>query len=99
MRFRLKIDNRILCRKRKFREMDINIGRTMPCLFSFRQSHFRETTIGRKSVSAILPDTGKEIIKSPNSRGITKRKTAENGIKRTVLEHAASDGDRSYFQL
>jgi hypothetical protein len=46
-----------------------------------------------------LPDTGKEIIKSPNSRGITKRKNAENGIKRTVLEHAASDGDRSYFQL
>lgn len=74
-------------------------GSLIAFLFTLRGLHFREAVFRGEIVRVIFPDTGKEIIKSPNSRGITKRKTAENGIKRTVLEHAASDGDRSYFQL
>ena len=47
----------------------------------------------------MLPDAGKEIIKSPNTRGIAKRETAEDGIKGSFLKHAAPDSDGSNFQF
>ena len=50
-------------------------------------------------VSAVLPDAGKEIIKSPDAGSIPESETAEDGIKRSFPEHAAPDGDGSYLQL
>ena len=47
----------------------------------------------------MLPDAGKEIIKSPDTRGIAKRETAEDGIKGSFLKHAAPDSDGSNFQF
>ena len=47
----------------------------------------------------MLPDAGKEIIKSPDTRGIAKREPAEDGIKGSFLKHAAPDSDGSNFQF
>ena len=47
----------------------------------------------------MLPDAGKEIIKSTDTRGIPERETAEDGIKRGFLKHAAPDSDGSNFQF
>ena len=47
----------------------------------------------------MLPDAGKEIIKSTDTRGIPERETAEDGIKRSFLKHAAPDSDGSNFQF
>ena len=47
----------------------------------------------------MLPDAGKEIIKSPDTRGIAKREPAEDGIKGSFPEHAAPDSDGSNFQF
>ena len=47
----------------------------------------------------MLPDAGKEIIKSPNAWGIAKREPAEDGIKGSFLKHAAPDSDGSNFQF
>ena len=47
----------------------------------------------------MLPDAGKEIIKSTDARGIPERETAEDGIKRSFLKHAAPDSDGSNFQF
>ena len=47
----------------------------------------------------MLPDAGKEIIKSPDTRGIAKREPAEDGIKGSFLKHAAPDSDGSHFQF
>ena len=47
----------------------------------------------------MLPDAGKEIIKSPNAWGIAKREPAEDGIKGRFLKHAAPDSDGSNFQF
>ena len=52
-------------------------------LFPFRRFHFRETFFGRKAVTAALPDTGKEIIKSPDTGSIPKRKTTKDCIERS----------------
>ena len=61
--------------------------------------HLRETVLGRKVVIVILLDTGKEIIKSADTRGISEGETAEDGIKRSFPEHTAPASDGSYFQL
>ncbi len=50
-------------------------------------------------IGVILPDAGKEIIKSPDAGSIPESETAEDGIKRSFPEHAAPDGDGSYLQL
>ena len=47
----------------------------------------------------MLPDAGKEIIKSTDTRGIPERETAEDGIKGSFLKHAAPDSDGSNFQF
>ena len=47
----------------------------------------------------MLPDAGKEIIKSANAWGIAERETAEDGIKGSFLKHAAPDSDGSNFQF
>ena len=47
----------------------------------------------------MLPDAGKEIIKSPNAWGIAEREPAEDGIKGSFLKHAAPDSDGSNFQF
>ena len=47
----------------------------------------------------MLPDAGKEIIKSPDTRGIPEREPAEDGIKGSFLKHAAPDSDGSNFQF
>lgn len=66
--------------------------------FSLGRLPFRKTILGRKVVSVVLPDTGKEIIKSSDTRSVPERETAEDGIKRVFPEHAAPDGDGSHFQ-
>ena len=50
-------------------------------LFPFWRLHFWEAVFRREAVLIILPDAGKEIIKSTDTRGITERETAEDGIK------------------
>ena len=55
--------------------------------------------VRREIIFSGIPKTVQKIIKGADTWGISKLESAENGIKRTVLEHAASDGDRSYFQL
>ena len=67
--------------------------------FPFGWLYFRETVFWGKVVPVILPDAGKEIIKSPNTGSIPERETAEDGIKRSFSEHAAPDSNRSYLQL
>ena len=68
-------------------------------LFPFGRLHLRETLLGRKVVPVVLPDAGKEIIKSPDTGSISERESTEDCIKRSFPEHAAPDGDGSYFQL
>ena len=67
--------------------------------FSLWVFHFRETVFRGKAASVILPDAGKEIIKSPDAGSIPERETAKDGIKGSFPEHAAPDRDGSYFQL
>ena len=74
-------------------------GSLITFLFPSWWLHFRETVLGRKVVPVVLPDTGKEIVKSSDTGGIPKREAAEDGIKRRFPEHSAPDGDGSYFQL
>ena len=66
--------------------------------FPLRRFYFRETVFRGKVVGIILPDMGKEIIKSANAGSIPERESAENGIKRSFPEHVAPDSDGSYFQ-
>ena len=73
-------------------------GRFIPLLFPLGWFHFRETIFRGKIVRVSLPDAGKEIIKSPDTGSIPEGETAEDGIKRSFPEHAAPDGDGSYFQ-
>ena len=73
-------------------------GSLIPLLFPLRRFHFREPIFGGKMIGIILPDVGKEIIKSPDTGSIPEGETAEDGIKRSFSEHAAPDGDGSYFQ-
>ena len=74
-------------------------GSLIAFLFPFGRLPFRETILGRKVVPVILPDAGKEIIKSPDTRSIPEGETAEDGIKWGFPEHAAPDGDGSYFEF
>jgi len=74
-------------------------GSLIPLLFPLRRFHFRETVLGGEIVLVILPDAGKEIIKSPDTRSIPEGETAEDGIKWGFPEHAAPDGDGSYFEF
>ena len=67
--------------------------------FPFGRFHFRETFFWGKMIGIILPDAGKEIIKSPDTRSIPEGETAEDGIKWGFPEHAAPDGDGSYFEF
>ena len=50
-------------------------------------------------IGVILPDAGKEIIKSPDTGSIPERESAEDGIKGSFPEHTAPDRDGSYLQL
>lgn len=74
-------------------------GSLITFLFPLGRFHFRETVFRGKVVGIILPDTGKEIIKSPDARGIPEREAAEDGIKGSFPEHAAPDSDGSHFQF
>ena len=74
-------------------------GSFLTFLFPFGWFHFRETVFRGKAASVILPDAGKEIIKSPDAGSIPERETAKDGIKGSFPEHAAPDRDGSYFQL
>ena len=74
-------------------------GSLIAFLFPLGRFHFRETVFRGKVVGIILPDTGKEIIKSSDAGSIPERESAEDGIKRSFPEHAAPDSDGSYFQL
>ena len=75
-------------------------GSLIAFLFAFGSFlYLREPVFRGKVVGAILPDAGKEIIKSPNTRGIAKREPAEDGIKGRFLKHAAPDSDGSNFQF
>ena len=65
--------------------------------FPLGRFHFRKTILGRKVVPVILPDAGKEIIKSSDTGSIPERETAEDGIKGSFPEHAAPDCDGSYL--
>ena len=72
-------------------------GSLIPLLFPLRRFHFRETVLGGEIVLVILPDAGKEIIKSPDTRSIPERKSTEDCIKGSFPEQAAPDRDGSYF--
>ena len=74
-------------------------GSFLAFLFSLGWFYFRETVFRGKVVPVILPDAGKEIIKSPDAGSIPERETAEDGIKWGFPEHAAPDGDGSYFEF
>ena len=75
-------------------------GSLIAFLFAFGSFlYLREPVFRGKVVGVILPDAGKEIIKSPNTRGIAKREPAEDGIKGSFLKHAAPDSDGSNFQF
>ena len=74
-------------------------GSFLTFLFPFGWFHFRETVFRGKIVGVVLPDAGKEIIKSPDAGSIPERETAKDGIKGSFPEHAAPDRDGSYFQL
>ena len=74
-------------------------GSLIAFLFSFGRLHFRKTIFRGKIVPVVLPDAGKEIIKSPDAGSIPERETAEDGIKRSFPEHAAPDRDGSHFEL
>ena len=75
-------------------------GSLIAFLFAFGSFlYLREPVFWGKVVGVMLPDAGKEIIKSTNTRGIAERETAENGIKGRFLKHAAPDSDGSNFQF
>ena len=74
-------------------------GGLIPFLFPFGRFHFRETVFGRGVVLILLPNAGKEVIKSPDPGRIAEREAAGDGIKGSFLKHAAPDSDGSYFQF
>ena len=74
-------------------------GSFIAFLFPLWRLHFRETVFRGKIVGVILPDAGKEIIKSPDTGSIPERESAEDGIKRSFPEHTAPECDGSYFQF
>lgn len=74
-------------------------GSLIAFLFPLRWFHFRETVFRGKVVGIVLPDAGKEIIKSPDTGSIPERETAEDGIKRSFPEHTAPERDGSHLQF
>ena len=74
-------------------------GSLIAFLFSFGRLHFRKTIFRGKIVAVVLPDAGKEIIKSPDAGSVPERETAEDGIKGSFPEHTTPDRDGSYLQL
>lgn len=71
-------------------------GSLIAFLFPF---HFRETVLRGKVVGIILPDTGKESIKSTDTGSIPERESVEDGIKRSFPEHAAPDSVEVTFSF
>ena len=74
-------------------------GSFIAFLFPLGRFHFREPVFRGEVVLVIHPNTGEEIIKSIDTRGIAERETAEDGIKRRFLKHTAPDSDGSDFQF
>ena len=74
-------------------------GSLLAFLLPLGRLHLREAVFWGKVAGAILPDAGKEIIKSPYTRGIPGRETAEDGVERGLPEHAAPDSDGGDLQL
>ncbi len=74
-------------------------GSFLAFLFSFGRFQFRQPVFRGEVVRMIHPNTGEEIIKSPDAGGIAERETAEDAIKRSFLKHTAPDGDGSNFQF
>lgn len=74
-------------------------GSFLAFLFSLWRFPFRETDFRGKVIGVILPDTGKEIIKRPDTGSIPERESTEDGIKRSFPEHAAPNRDGRYLQL
>lgn len=70
-------------------------GSFIALLFPLGWFHFRETVFRGKVGPVILPDPGKEIIKSPDTGSIPERETAEDGIKRSFPKHTAPECDGS----
>ena len=50
-------------------------------------------------IGVILPDAGKEIIKSPDTGSIPERESTKDGIKWRFPEHAAPECNGSHFQF
>lgn len=74
-------------------------GSLIAFLFALRRLHFREAVFRGETGGVILPNAGKEIIKSADTGGITERETTEDGIKRSFLKHTAPESDGSYLQF
>ncbi len=74
-------------------------GSLFAFLFPLGRFQFRKPVFGGGIVRIILPNTGEEIIKSPDTRGIAEREAAEDGVKGSFPGHAAPDSDGSYFQF
>ena len=74
-------------------------GSFIALLFPFRRFHFRETILRGEVIGIILPDAGKEIIKSTDTRSIAKGEAAEDGIQRSFLKHAAPPRNGRDFKL
>lgn len=55
---------------------------------------FGKPVFGREVVLVILPNAGKEVIKSPDTRRITEGEPAEDGIKGSFLKHTAPNSNR-----
>ena len=64
-------------------------GSLIAFLFTLRRLNLGKTVFWREVIGVILPNTGKEVIKSAYPRGIAERKTTEEGIKRSFSEHTA----------
>ena len=74
-------------------------GSLIAFLFPPGRFHFRKSVFRREIVRIIRPNTGEEIIKSADTRGIAERETAEDGIKGRFLKHTSPDCDGSHFQF
>ena len=74
-------------------------GSLIAFLFTLRRLNLGKTVFWREVIGVILPNTGKEVIKSAYPRGIAERKTTEEGVKRSFSEHTAPESDGSYLQF
>ena len=74
-------------------------GVLSPFFFPLGGFIFGKRSLGGRLIRIILPNAGKEVIKSPDPRRITEGEAAEDGIKGSFLKHTAPDSDGSYFQF